>query len=154
MAAWIPSVVCSCVIYAVGLSAQFYFKWVPEVESQKRHLKQALWVAYDVWLIGASITGVWFLSQYKGIVSAGYVLTVSFAACIVSLSILTVIARRLGLAKIITKLIELSRDQATIARDQVDLINRQSHALIAIVEDVNLSSETRQRVRDLFTSED
>lgn len=42
MAPWLPGIITSILVLLVTVSVQFYFKWVPDVETQKGHFK-SLW---------------------------------------------------------------------------------------------------------------
>ena len=72
MPIWVPTAI-SIFFGLAGICATFYFKWVPDIEVQKRHMKGLGWWLLDLVTLGAQITSTYLLAQHKGPVTSAFV---------------------------------------------------------------------------------
>jgi hypothetical protein len=134
MPSWVISITVPLVILFVNIAAQFYFRWVPNIEDQKRHLKTIgsrfmdviSFVAVAYWLYG--------LTRRGEPVTPWFVVEVSLAAtCLCFVVVMNVVLR----------LVDLTSDHV---RRLISLAWMYREALVRIGKDPALSAET---VREL-----
>jgi hypothetical protein len=130
----------SILIALAALVAQFFFKWVPNPEDQKRHLKRAgIRVGYFL-LVCGSVASLILLSKDKAPVTAGFVVQVALASCSVSLVVTLVLMQAL------LRLFGSYSD--TLGMDGfLGLTKEIVNCLGLIADDPNLSAETARTLR-------
>lgn len=134
--------VVSILIALAALVAQFYFRWVPNPEDQKRQVKTVfkrlgIW-AWHIFTLGCPAACLFVFTQHQGPVTPRFVAEVAFVACGLSLTASLAIIRillgnsHLGIMGL-----------ASVTRQVVD-------ALCLLANDPNLSAETGNALQILL----
>ena len=154
---WLTAI--GTLIALAALITQFYFKWVPNVEDQKRHVKlTAMWVM-DILTVGVQVVAIYLLAQFKGPVTPDLVVRVSIGACCLVLCGALITIRRLVLGYMRESLHDLGRLSGTNGHGAIDFGWMQQHvavtqkiidALDFLAKDPNLSAETVQAIRTIL----
>ena len=156
MPTWVMSAI-GVVVAICGIAAQFYFRWVPDIEVQKRHVKRAVSWASDILTLAAQVAALYFLvAHVKGPVTPGIVVEIAAYACVIVFCVLLTVIRRGVLA-----LFERHLDTFCRLLDNTDqnLKNTSKHlaiteqhrdALRVIADDPNLSIETARALQRLL----
>jgi hypothetical protein len=159
MPTWITAVTVPLVIALANLFALFYFKWVPNVDEQKRHIKRAAWLALDVLTLAIQVASLWFLATHvHGPVTPMTTVAIALSAgCFFFCVIVTIIRR--WLLRLIERLIDGNEnllDNSDRILNNADrhltITERQGDALRTIADDPVLSIETARAVRALLGS--
>ena len=165
MHSWISIVISLCAV-AANLFVQFYSRFVPDIEDQKRHLKWLWWWTVDILAIAGQIYAVCTLAQSKGPVTRLFVTGVAFSMSCLTFSFVLLGFRRFILAGIMQKaldnfgsLVEHSAhhlDQTGVlvraTEKLIETSDLHSDALRAIAADHNLSPETVQTLQGLLSN--
>jgi hypothetical protein len=135
----------SILIALAALVAQFYFKWVPNPEDQRRHFKRAgVWL-WHIFTLGSPVACLITMSRYKAPVTPGFVVGVALVASGLSLTVALVIFR--AFFAFLSGAGSNSGDGimglASITRGIID-------ALCLLANEPNLSTETTHALRKLL----
>jgi len=164
MSTWVAAVVTPCVLALVNLVALFYFKWVPNVEDQKRHVKHVgAWVL-DGLNLSSGAGALYFLMKSKHPVTPVFVVGVALVAGLEVLSLVLFAFRRWilgGLFRAYLDGLGLVAEMTDRHTDAFDRLQRSADRHIAITErlfeafcvladDPNLSPETTKALRTLM----
>jgi len=131
----------SILIALSALVAQFYFKWVPDPEDQKRHVKRVGAWAWNIFTLGSPVACLFTLSMHKDPITPGFVIEVALVASSLSLTAAFIMLRFLigpgsnsgsGILGL-----------ASITKGTVD-------ALCLLAEEPSLSAETKDALRRLL----
>jgi hypothetical protein len=85
--------VVSILIALSALVAQFYFKWVPDPEDQKRHVKRVAAWAWNIFTLGTPVLCLFTLSTHKDPITPGFVVEVALVASGLSLTVAFILFR-------------------------------------------------------------
>ena len=154
---WMTAVVVPVAIVLLNLAAQFYFKWVPDVEDQKRHLTRAFWWAADilsfVWM------GYWLYAyaHSKQAVTPVFVVVVSFTTASLAFCAIMIFFRRSILNGLLRQHFDhfgrlLDHEDKNMEIRDLHLKATKQHrdALCTLSNDPNLSPETAQALRAIL----
>jgi uncharacterized membrane protein HdeD (DUF308 family) len=123
MPIWVPTAI-SIFFGLASIFTMFYFKWVPDIEDQKRHMKGVGWWLFDLMTLGGQIVSIYMLAQRKGPVTPVFVVG---AALIVGGLVLCIILfgfRRWVLFGFFRKLLDDVRKLIEIEKQQQEQIGR------------------------------
>ena len=164
MSAWIAAV--GTLIALAAFVAQFYFKWVPKVEDQKRHLKQVAWAAFDAVTLCSEAFAIYLLTQAKGPVTHIFVVNTAVVVSGAGFCIILIATRR-GVGSNIMmrsldnfgRLIDTADRHLGIIRSLQQITERHlatteqhTEILNLISNDPGLSVETVQAVRKILST--
>ena len=124
-------------ILTANLAAQFYFKWVPDINDQKRHLRTGGWWALDIVSVGSLFGILYNLAGTEGPVTHGFVVAVAVTASLCVLSIVVI-----GIRRSASRLLRISESSAR----HLGLTMGLCDALIILTDAVDLPIETRRAV--------
>jgi hypothetical protein len=158
MSTWITAA--ALLIAAIGVVAQIYFNFVPDLNAQKRQLKKAAWWAWDILGVGAQGYCIYFLAHYKGPVTVGFVVEVALVFSGLALNAVLVLLRRL-LAGLLEKHLDNFEHLLDVtdkhvgsfgqlvhqAGRHIEITGQLQQALLVIRDDSNLSADTTQALR-------
>ena len=154
---WITSVVVPVGILVLTLAAQFYFKWVPNIEDQKRHARAAAGLAADFLCVGGSATWLYALAQRNGPVTPAFVVEVSLSTACVCFVIVIIVIDKFLSGKHVKSIIEAFNQQLSVLKVNADhtgriigIAEKHDAALRCIAEDTQLSAETNKKLERIM----
>ncbi len=168
MPIWVTAIIIPAVIALANIATLFFFKWVPEVENQKRYLKRAGFWVMGILTVGAQGTVLYFLSQPKGgVVTPRFVVSVALAASGAVFCAILIVYRRWILGGLMEssldvfgRLIDNTSRQSDnfgwllkFTDRHVAETERHEEALRLLSCDPNLSAETVQALRALLNGQ-
>jgi hypothetical protein len=138
------------VLYLVNVFVKFYFKWVPDVDRQKRQIKKVSCWLLDIFMIGTGVLGVCFFAQISVLNMQQYVLKVSFVMSCTVLNITLILFRRYS------SYIYGPSEQSGLGHTTsvVGLMKGQIKALCILSNDPNLAPETSHALKTLLYGEE
>lgn len=145
MSSWVPTVIAGGIIAAAQMALQFYFKFVPDVRIQKKHLITLGW-----WVLEAAAAisiglGLYQILTIKGEVSRGFVIGLALLSGLFSLFVALALLRKLT-ADVLRPLVEqigsIINWQSNTVNGQISVLR----ALAALAEDHSLSKRTRDEI--------
>lgn len=160
MPTWITGVLVPLTILCATLTANFYFKWVPDVEEQKRHLRAMGGWLIDILALVSSCFWLYGFTQRKAAVTPGFVVEVSLAAVCLCSVVLLVLAERILSSKTCRKIFEVLTGHLSVTTQSVDALGtlamiaeRHTQALARIAEDSRLSRATQDALQEILQLE-
>ena len=157
MPAWVPAVAVPFVIAFTSLAAQFYFKWVPDVEEQKRHLRQARTWAADILGLALQAASLYALLQGKGPVTRGFVVGAALTVSCSFVCVLLIVFRRWFLEGFMERflhnferLMDQTGQHISVTGRHIEVTEQHKRALQLIATDPNLSRETVRELRAIL----
>ena len=153
MPLWIPTVAATVGVALVNAFRLFYFKFVPEVNDQKRHLKQAGWWAFDIATIIFPCWSLYAATQAKGpitptLVTGTAISAVSLAFC------LSMVSTRRTVGYVQNKSLDTLGQIINVQGRLVDMSLVHKEALRLLANDANLSLEYSAKLKALLGMED
>jgi hypothetical protein len=144
MPSWAITILVSFGTLAVNIGIQFYFKFVPNVEDQRRHLKTTFFVLVDVIVLSVQGYMLYGMAQLKGPVDHRSIVDVSLATGALFMNFALVLFRRWvpWQYRVFQKYMELHGEHVHITREIVDVLK-------ILAKDSNLSDDTMQAIRPL-----
>jgi len=139
MCVWLPVLIAIFTVSA-GIAAQFYFKWVPDVEEQKRHLRSGFWWTVDVIGIGGRLGSLIALDLLPGSASRVDAAVAGLAGGFFALMAILVLLRRV----IFAQMAGSARAASEVRGDLIPFFMDFTEALAVIAEDPNLSTGTKE----------
>ncbi len=132
MLTWLLSFL-GIIVALISLAAQFYFRWVPDVEEQKRHVKRAFGWCLDFSVFSLLVLNFVLEASRKGPVTPFFVVEVAVNVGIATLYLVLFFYRRWSLEKVDTPLLDITGE----------ILN----CLEIIAKDQNLSEQTVGKLR-------
>ncbi len=163
MPVWLPTVAAALLICLVGVALQFYFKWVPEVSDQKRHVKRFLLAAYWALIVAVQAFSLYIDSKSKAPVTPSFVVWVAISAAGLAFAVVLIVIQLLlgmyagskdpfsALAGLLQGMLDESFLQMEIDRSQSKIMYSLFNAVTAIIKDKHLSPETVSAVEKALT---
>lgn len=151
MPTWIPAVVVPFVAILTNLAAQFYFKLVPDIKDQKRHLKQTSFWAMDILGICVQVGCVAFFFRSNSPVTPQFVVLAAWSMSCLFFYVAQVGYRRQLLDGILKRNLERIGKLTDIDMAQIGLLTQHRRALEMLANDTGVSSETAEAVRDALS---
>lgn len=157
MPTWVTGILVPFIIASVTIAAQFYFKWVPNVEEQKRHVRMATsWLA-DILLVLASIWWLWRFTKHQGPVTPGFVVEVSLAGENLGFVVILVAANRFISGKTFRRFMDGIRGHLGLTERNIDHTGRlieiakvHSDALLILANDLQLSPNAAKALQEIL----
>jgi hypothetical protein len=143
MSIWVTAILIPLGIAATNLVAQFYFRFVPNIEDQKHHLISAGWWALDILMFAIQGYSLYSITQRKEQVTPDYVLLVASFACAFTFCVVLFAFRRFNHF--------VHHHYMDFFERHLAIIERHDRVLILLASDPNVSSETVADINALIT---
>jgi hypothetical protein len=151
MPGWAIAVVVQVVLAVAAIAAQFYFKWVPDVETQKRHMKWAAWWLLDIASVASIVAAAISLVRDQGPITRSFVLGSALVASVGCFTTLTIVFRRFVLGGLTDKQLKVTGKLVEIVTEQTELDKQFRYALCLLANDPRLSDETSRAVQKVLS---
>jgi len=164
MSSWMTAIAVPLTILTANIGVQIYFKWVPDIEDQKRQFKRvASWV-FDILTVAVQVVSFYLLALDKGPITGGFVVKVSLFAGLAAVSLLLTVIRRIFPREHLKDFFDLFRmladesdrhresfrDLLSFIRSHVDMTNRHEEALTQLLKAPNLPAEIVESVQQVL----
>lgn len=156
MSSWITKFFLPFGIFFASLMAQFYLRWVPNVEDQKRHVKNALSWLVDIASVGICVYWLYGIAQEKGPITPVFVVTASLAAANTFLVVVLIGAKRV-FRRQTERILNLFDRQLGVTEGNLDhmdtligVAEMHNAALLHIANDACLSTDTRNALSHIL----
>ncbi len=148
--------VAALIIPSIGVAAQIYFNFVPDLNVQKQQLKKAAGWMGDILTFSAQGFGVYLLTQRKGPVTPGFVLQAAFVMSGITFCLILVMFRRLITGILDRHLDNTGKYLGNFGRHldntsrHIAITGQLKRAVVALSNDPNLSPDTTQTIQTIF----
>jgi hypothetical protein len=164
MSPWLTGVALPLTILMANIGAQIYFKWVPDIEEQKRQLKRfASWV-FDIVTLAAQVYCFYFLARVKGPITGAFVVGVSLFAGLAVASFILALFRRIFrgehikdffdilrlIAEVSDRHTESFRGLLSVIRRHAQETDRHGEAFAQLLKAPNLPAEIVESVQRIL----
>lgn len=150
MSFWITTVVVPFAIFIATIAAQFYFKWVPSVEDQKRHVRRLLAILAEVGVFAWGGLALYKAAHQPGPVTYGNAVQIALlTAGLYTLLILIAIA---PIPRVIASIADLIGRHIRTTKQTYAVLDRHREVFETIAQDPSLSEASVAAIRGFLDS--
>ena len=146
MPPWLPGTLVAIVGLLVSAFCSFYFKWVPAVEDQKRHMRQAAWWVFDAGTIVCQVWPLYALAHVMGPVTPSHIVRGAMSGAGLAFCSALIVARR-TYGRLLNRQIE---NFGTLMEVHDKTFANQMEAMRILSHRVDLTAEVAQKLNALL----
>jgi TRAP-type uncharacterized transport system fused permease subunit len=153
MPIWLPTVAATVVAVSVTAFLQFYFRFVPEVTDEQRHLRKVGWWLWDILTVVGPCWSLYELTQINGPITPTRVVTAALCAASLAFCMALTLTRR-TVGRLLERHIEIFGLSINIQKRMIDASQVHRDALWLLANDANLSPELAAKLKTLLRIDD